>query len=502
MGEYPDDLKLSTWEKKKGSLPPKNELADKLKALQKKHEAVDWKLFDPAWAKKASSVDELDQAFAARDKTYRSSVLALKKDANDAVAAAQLMGRAKDAAKPTLDAVKAVVAAANRYGKAIDAGVEELQQARDAARAPLAEAATAKDDAPDSALLDPKKLLAQLQQCLRNPEYRAQFGFVDAKEKQPPALAMHPKTAGRSLFAKLQEALQVKAGAYGTAWIADKTLNLQVDKAFSGLVKKVRIPIKACGFRIAKIVLWTADGELLEQDADDVDTVAEPGGADGQDLARQHKLGVKAYLETLPADIRTLASSNPEAAARLSALLKQAVALAQSGALADAFAALDAMAGELAQAQGKARSTEASKEIPKGKVAEQVRELELATVDWQIRRMRSVDGLAELAATLLTHEDPDLLEIASRVATLATRIPDALEARVEALRAAVEAGDGAGVKAAKDGVAGELRVAATFLSDDAVNLRNCEDNPFGIGVRIVAPLAEAIKTIQLAMARV
>ena len=48
--EYPDDLKASTWEKdRKSGFDAKSELAAKLKALQKKHDAVDWKLFADGW---------------------------------------------------------------------------------------------------------------------------------------------------------------------------------------------------------------------------------------------------------------------------------------------------------------------------------------------------------------------------------------------------------------------------------------------------------------------
>ena len=89
--DYPDELKLSTWDKKKGSLPAGSDVADKLKALQKKHDAIDWKLFDPAWTKAAESDAELERAFALRDRLYRSSVFALKKEGNLLASAAKAM---------------------------------------------------------------------------------------------------------------------------------------------------------------------------------------------------------------------------------------------------------------------------------------------------------------------------------------------------------------------------------------------------------------------------
>ena len=47
MDEFPVDLKLATWEKKKGALPAKHAIAETLKGLQRKHDAVDWKAYAP-----------------------------------------------------------------------------------------------------------------------------------------------------------------------------------------------------------------------------------------------------------------------------------------------------------------------------------------------------------------------------------------------------------------------------------------------------------------------
>lgn len=120
------------------------------------------------------------------------------------------------------------------------------------------------DDEP--AWLDPKKLLAQLTLCRRDPERRVQFAYVDAKDRQPALLAMSPRLSGRKLFARLQAETGAKAGAYGSAWVDDTSLMLQLDKPLGGLVKKIRAPVKDCGFRIAKAVLWNADGTVFEQD--------------------------------------------------------------------------------------------------------------------------------------------------------------------------------------------------------------------------------------------
>lgn len=124
----------------------------------------------------------------------------------------------------------------------------------------------AEDEEPGSALLDPKRLLAQLTLCRRDPERTVEFGFVDAKDKQGAVLAMSPKMSGRKLFAKLQAETGVKTGAYGSAWVDGASLMLQLDKPLSGLVKKVRVPVRECGFKISKAVLWNADGTVFEQD--------------------------------------------------------------------------------------------------------------------------------------------------------------------------------------------------------------------------------------------
>ena len=123
------------------------------------------------------------------------------------------------------------------------------------------------EDSAPSALVNPKLLLKQLAMCRKDPERTMKFAFVDAKGKdQPSMLAMHPRQSARKLFAKLQAAAGVKTGAYGSAWVDGMSLMLQLDKPLSGLVKKVRAPVKASGFRITKVVLWNADGTVFEQD--------------------------------------------------------------------------------------------------------------------------------------------------------------------------------------------------------------------------------------------
>jgi hypothetical protein len=278
--DYPDELKWSLWDKKKGSLPAGSDVADKLKALQKKHDAVDWKLFDASWPKAAKSAADLDQAFALRDRLYRGSVFALKKDALGITSAAKSME--KGAAKPVLDAAKAIAKAANAYADAVDEGIDTLKSLYDKALGALPKPADEKegdggDDEPGSVLLDPKRLVQQLKQCQRTPDRTVNFAFVDAVGKDQPAVAaMHPKMSSNSLFNKLKKETGSKTGAYGSAWVDGTSLMLQLDKPLSGLVKKMRSAVKVAGFRIAKVVLWKDDGTVFEQDDEPDDEADAP----------------------------------------------------------------------------------------------------------------------------------------------------------------------------------------------------------------------------------
>jgi hypothetical protein len=380
-GDFHDNLKFATWDKKKGSLLAGHDVGDKLKSLQRRHDAVDWKAFDPGWAKAAKTVQALDDAFAQRDRVYRSAVFALKKDANELAQAAQRMGKAKDAGKPTQEAVKAIVAAVNEYAKAIDAGADALAQAADAARKALPDPADDADEGAASALLDPKKLLQQMQACARDPARRAQYALVDGidKEKKPPVLAMHPKTTGKSMFAKLQEQTGVKAGSYGVAWIDAKTLNLRMDKAFGSLPKKVRVALKASGFRVSQIVLWSADGKEVERDSDADE--AQPGkpAAEAQtaEVETEDDAGTGSpvqepvvdeveFARRLKAALAGIATAGP-LAAQIKLLTGEAAALARQRRLGPASATLAEAEALLAGGTSGGTSGGTAKDTPTGK---------------------------------------------------------------------------------------------------------------------------------------
>ncbi|WKB55649.1 hypothetical protein [Eleftheria terrae] len=366
------------------------------------------------------------------------------------------------------------------------------------------------DDEPASALLDPATLLKQLKLCRQDATRRVSFGFTDAADKDGlPVLALSPKLTGQKLFTKLKDETKAKTGAHGTAWIHNgNELMLQVDKPVSGLVKKVRAPVRGCGFKIAKVVLCNSEGTVFEQDNESETLEAgEPAqqpassAAQGDPLEHQ-KSAVKAFLQTLPADIRLLSGASPDVAARLNKDLQAAVSLAKGGDIAGALAGLDAIATALAETKRSNRAHEAAQAIPQGLVAERVQALEQAATHWDTECMRSVEGLNELVATLKTKAPPQLQEVADYIASLVIPLQGTLSEGVRALKDAVSRTDTAGIAGAKKAAQDALRASAVFLKDNSIALRNCETNPFGTQLSIVLPLTTAMKSVHAAIASV
>ncbi|MFY9479874.1 MAG: hypothetical protein WAQ08_19730 [Aquabacterium sp.] len=198
-------------------------------------------------------------------------------------------------------------------------------------------------------LLDPKRLLAQLTLLKRDPERWANFAFVDAGDRREAVLALSPKLAGRKMFTLIQQATGVKVGAYGTAWLDGLVLVLQLDKPFSGLVKKVRGPVRDCGFRITKVVLWDASGAVLEESAEEADdkgadqapeaSAPLQGKPSADDLATQFEQRLCALAKPLQA---ALVGAHPSAT-KLRELASVAREKAQAGQHAVALQALEAL---------------------------------------------------------------------------------------------------------------------------------------------------------------
>jgi len=241
------------------------------------------------------------------------------------------------------------------------------------------------DSAPD-ALLNPKQLLRQLNMCRKDPERRMNFAFVDGKgNDQPPMLALHPRKGARALFAKLQDAAEVKTGAYGSAWVDGTSLMLQLDKPLSGLVKKVRHPVRACGFRITKAVLCGADGTVFEQDEllDDVEGQARPPADAMSESEDEFEARYAGLLPTVTADVAALRKRDAAAAAPIQKLIDSAAGHAGARDFQQAFAELDKAAQSIAGAAGAARAKDAAQVIPAGTVAAKKAALEAAQARWE-----------------------------------------------------------------------------------------------------------------------
>lgn len=280
---YPDDLKKAFWDKKKGALDGAADLQDRLKALQKLHEGVDWSKLADGWSKGAADVDKLHAVHQLLDKLYRAKVLPLRAEATQLAAAADKAGKAKDAAKPLKDAALLIQKAALNLAKAVEAGLAALAAELAQATQVLQKAAKGKndedeDDEPSSALLQPKYLLKQLVLCKNDDSRQINFAYLD-DGKQDPLLGLHPRVAGRALMAKLVKETGIKTGAFGRLSVDGTQLLLVVEKKYSGLVKRIRIPVRACGFKMGKVLLVDEAGQTLDQDDEPDAKPATPGAA-------------------------------------------------------------------------------------------------------------------------------------------------------------------------------------------------------------------------------
>ena len=148
---------------------------------------------------------------------------------------------------------------------------EEKAEAKAAKAEAKAAASTEDDDEEDDgpAFLEPKRLFKQLSLCRADPALRVHFAYIDGPDKEPGSLGLSAKLSGPAMFKKLVLATGMKIGAYGTAWVDGTELMLQPDKALGGLARKLRAPVKACGFKVTRIVLCHPDGSVMEAEAED-----------------------------------------------------------------------------------------------------------------------------------------------------------------------------------------------------------------------------------------
>lgn len=270
--DLPAELTKSFWDKKKGALDGAG-LDDTLKALQKKHEAVDWPKLAEGWTKAAGKDPaKLKALHEALDKLYRAKASPLKLEATALASAADKAAKAKDAAKPRKDACTLIAKEALAYAKAVGAGLDALEQELVTALKALPKESESDEeegeDEPANALLDPNRLLKQLKLCKADPARQVFFAYLD-NNKDDPHLAVHPRTNGRSMTAKLSKEVGIKTGAFGLLSLDGVLLKLVVEKKYGGLVKRIRIPIRKCGFKIGKVLLVDEAGQTLDQDDED-----------------------------------------------------------------------------------------------------------------------------------------------------------------------------------------------------------------------------------------
>lgn len=363
-----------------------------------------------------------------------------------------------------------------------------LKKQRKAAE--LAAEAADKAEEPASALLDPKKLLDQLNQCKRKPDRSVQFAYVDGKEKAPAVLALHPTMSGRTLMAKLQEETGGKTGAYGTAWIDGPNLMLQLDKPLSGLVKKVRAPLKAVGFRIPNVVLWNADGSVFEKDSEDADGNAAPAGVGQGGNGLQQAFEAR-LAELKPLVLKALKEQRGDGT-KLRAVLGFAEEKAGAGSYESALKALDSLQALLLAAGATAGPAAAG-----GEAFSKV-QFEKIHLEWESRKKQVGLRLAELNAAIVAEfDDAESVSAAKNLGKVLARFNEGLGDTLVALRNAPD-------KATRAQFAAKAsQVADHYLGylDSHPLVAHVEANPYQIRVAVKETLSAPLSAVKAELAK-
>lgn len=394
----------------------------------------EWKSTSKGTAWKA---DPLTKALAAFEKADQSGPAEGLKALDEVQKQADLLARSAKGDKPltswlgNLD--KSIASQRKDYDKAL------AKADKDASKG---ESEDDEENAGAALLLDPKRLLSQFQMLKRDPQRRAQFAFVAGKTES--GFTLSPKVAGRKLFAKLAEALDSKVGTFGLAWLDGATLVLQIDKAMGGVVKKVRAPIKASGFRIAKVVLWDAEGKVLEEDLADEQDLPPLEGSPADTAPSQEprgsedpqKTGYEQRLKALSGPLQQALDGGHPAAAKLRELLDFAKGKASGGQYGAGLQALEALAKLLGQGGSSSTPTQSS-DVPKK--ADYTRCAQV----WTVTRTRLSDDLTKLRGAILSEfaASPLINEINARIGRLdevAQRFDDQLDAVLSQAGAAAD----------------------------------------------------------------
>ena len=400
----------------------------------------EWKSASKGTAWKADPLAKALAAFEKADKTGPEDGL---KALDEVQKQADLLGKSTKGDKAlstwlgSLD--KSISSQRKDYDKAVADAAKATKNAKDAAKG---ESEDDEENAAAAVLLDPKRLLSQFQMLKRDPQRRAQFAFVASKTES--GFALSPKVAGRKLFAKLTEALDSKVGTFGLAWLDGTTLVLQIDKAMGGVVKKVRAPIKACGFRVTKVVLWDAQGQVLEEDVADEQDLPPPEGGPSDPGPQEplsgndpQKIGYEQRLKALANPLQQALAGGHPAAAKLRELLQFAKVKADGGQFGAGLQALEALARLLGQGGGDTPAQTPASDVPRK--ADYAR----CSQVWSVTRTRVSEDLKKLREAILSEfaASPLLGEINARIGRLddvAQRFDDQLDAVLSQAGAAAD----------------------------------------------------------------
>lgn len=464
---------------------------------------------DAAWLKALSAVEKSAGAAAAEQ------LQAL--DALEAAGRSLLkLHRGDDKLVSYLDDVDAQL-------KKVRKDAQKTQAKDDKAAGKAGEAEDSEEDEEEKgpALLDPKRLLLQLTLCRKNPARRVQFAFVDGKDKAPALVAMSPKQTGRKIFGLLCEEAGVKTGAFGSAWVDGTELMLQLDKTMGGLAKKMRAPIKACGFRITKVVLWSADGTILEQDAAPEEAEGAAAGSAqaappaAPAAAAAEMAAFTARLKTQMVGIAAAGASLEGKAARL--LATEAGAQARQGDFAAAKLSLDkidkllarlatvpqagAAKADAAASESAAAKSAAAASVAAAAAAARSAAWKAAREHWQEANDSVNDQLNRLRAAILA-AIPNEPEYADALHEIADKGLNAMTGnqRVKLAASIQSVDDGSSERMQAHGAKTlELITAFSSFLETSDQIDGCDANPWDVDVSIRDTLAPALQELASAL---
>jgi hypothetical protein len=212
----------------------------------------------------------------------------------------------------------------------------------------------------------------------------------------------------------------------------------------------------------------------------------------GKNAAAERYMKLKGGIS---AALAKLTATNPAAAAVVQRVLDKAQGFADKRDFAQAVTLVEQAAKAATQALAASAGKAATPEIPTGKVAVEVLRVELRQV-----RMQAIKGVTELISKLKTSGAPQSQSIAEVIKKLAVAMPAELEGILQQFDAALKANDTAGVTRLRAEVQRAAKAWMDFLKANANSIAGCENNPWGVAVRIADPVRNSLKSI-LAVSR-